>query len=77
MYFVGGGLIGILLFGQTYPLWEKLYTSQYLGTPKLSDSLGMKDGVFGLIVIAAAILMFWIGEMAEKRFKREDISNEL
>jgi uncharacterized protein len=77
MYFVGGSLIGILLFGQTYPLWEKLYTSQYLGTPKLSDNLGMKDGVLGLIVIAAAILMFWIGEMAEKRFKREDISNEL
>lgn len=77
MYFVGGSLIGILLFGQTYPLWEKLYTSQYLGTPKLSDSLGLKDGVLGLIVIVAAILMFWIGEMAEKRFKREDISKEL
>jgi hypothetical protein len=77
MYFVGGSLIGILLFGQTYPLWEKLYTSQYLGTPKLSDSLGLKDGLLGLIVIVAAILMFWIGEMAEKRFKREDISKEL
>ena len=77
MYFVGGSLIGILLFGETYPLWEKLYTSQYLGTPKLSDTLGIKDGVFGLLVIVAAILMFWIGEMAEKRFKREDITKEL
>jgi uncharacterized protein len=77
MYFVGGSLIGILLFGQTYPIWEKLYNAQYLGTPKLSDNLGMKDGVLGLIVIAAATAMFWIGEMAEKRFKREDISKEL
>jgi uncharacterized protein len=77
MYFIGGGLIGIFIFGETYPLWEKLYNAQYLGTPKLSDNLGMKDGVLGLIVIAAATAMFWIGEMAEKRFKREDISKEL
>lgn len=77
MYFVGGSLIGILLFGQTYPIWEKFYNAQYLGTPKLSDNLGMKDGVLGLIVIAAATVMFWVGEMAEKRFKREDISKEL
>ncbi|MCK5210093.1 MAG: YeeE/YedE family protein [Cyclobacteriaceae bacterium] len=77
MYFVGGSLIGILIFGQAYPLWEKLHNSQHLGPIKLSDSLGIKDGVLGLIVIVAAIAMFWIGEMAEKRFKREDISKEL
>jgi hypothetical protein len=77
MYFIGGSLIGILIFGQTYPLWEKLYNAQYLGSLKLSDSLGMKDGILGLLVIVAAIIMFWLGEMAEKRFKRDDISNEI
>jgi hypothetical protein len=77
MYFLGGSLVGILLFGQTYPLWEKLYNAQYLGSIKLSDSLGLSDGILGLIVIVAAVMMFWIGEMAEKRFKREDISKEI
>jgi len=77
MYFVGGSLLGILLFGQTYPYWEKLYNSQYLGSIKLSDSLGLSDGILGLIVIVAAVAMFWLGEKAEKRFKREDISNEI
>ncbi len=77
MYFIGGSLIGILIFGQTYPLWEKLYNAQYLGSLKLSDSLGIKDGILGLLVIVAAILMFWLGELAEKRFKREDISKEI
>ena len=77
MYFIGGSLIGILIFGETYPLWEKLYNAQYLGSLKLSDSLGMKDGILGLLVIVAASLMFWLGEMAEKRFKREDITKEL
>jgi len=77
MYFVGGSLLGIFIFGQAYPLWEKLHNSQHLGPLKLSDSIGMKDGVLGLLVIIAALLMFWVGEMAEKRFKREDISKEL
>ena len=77
MYFVGGSLIGILLFGQTYPLWEKLHNSQHLGSIKLSDSIGLSDGILGLLVIGAAVTMFWIGEMAERRFKREDISKEI
>lgn len=77
MYFIGGSLVGILIFGQTYPLWEKLYNSNYLGSLKLSDSLGLSDGILGLIVIAAAVMMFWLGEKAEKRFKREDISKEI
>lgn len=77
MYFIGGSLIGILLFGQTYPLWENLHNSQHLGSIKLSDSIGVSDGILGLLVIAAAVVMFWVGEMAERRFKREDISKEI
>ena len=77
MYFIGGSLLGIFIFGQTYPWWEELYTSQHLGSIKLSDSIGIKDGMMALIVILAAVLMFWLGEKAEKRFKREDIIKEL
>lgn len=77
MYFIGGSLIGILLFGQTYPLWEKLHNSQHLGSIKLSDSIGVSDGILGLLVIGAAVVMFWVGEMAERRFKRDDITKEL
>jgi hypothetical protein len=77
MYFIGGGLIGIFIFGETYPFWEKLYNANYLGMVKLSDSIGVSDGILALIVIVAAVMMFWIGEMAEKKFKREDITNEI
>ena len=77
MYFIGGSLIGILIFGQTYPLWEKLHNAQHLGSLKLSDSIGWSDGLLGLVVIVVAIAMFWVGELAEKRFKREDISKEI
>jgi hypothetical protein len=77
MYFIGGSFLGILLFGQSYPLWEKLHNAQYLGSLKLSDSIGITDGILGLMVIVAAVLMFWLGEKAEKMFKRDDIASEL
>lgn len=77
MFFIGGSLLGILIFGETYRLWEELYNSQHLGSIKLSDTIGIKDGILALIVILAAILMFWLGEKAEKRFKREDIIKDL
>ena len=76
-WFLGGSLLGILLFGETFPLWEGLYEANYLGAPKLSTSLGISDGLLALFVIAAAVMMFWLGEMAEKRFGRPDISKEL
>lgn len=77
MYFIGGGLLGIFIFGGTYSWWEKLYNSQYMGSIKLSDSIGVKDGMLAFIVIIVAILMFWLGEKAEKRFKRDDIIKEI
>jgi len=77
MYFIGGSLIGIFAFGFGYPLLENLHNADYLGNLKLPDTLGIAQGVFGLIVIAAAIFMFWLGEKAEKRFGREDITEEL
>lgn len=77
MYFIGGSMIGILLFGQTYPLWQELHNSQFLGSLKLSDSIGVSDGLLGFVVIVAAVLMFWLGEKAEKRFHRQEINQEL
>jgi len=77
MWFIGGSFVGIFLFGQTYPVWEKLHNAQHLGSIKLSDTIGVSDGILGLIIIVAAVLMFWLGEMAEKKFKREDINKEI
>ena len=66
-----------MIFGHGYPLFEKLHNADYLGTLKLPGTLGIAEGVFGLIVIAAAIVMFWLGEKAERRFKRDDIMKEV
>ncbi|MDW7694210.1 YeeE/YedE thiosulfate transporter family protein [Flammeovirgaceae bacterium SG7u.111] len=77
MWFLGGSFLGILLFGETYPIWETLYNAEYLGPLKLSDFLGMSDGLLALLIIVAAVAMFWVGEWSEKKFGRKDITKEL
>ena len=43
-----------------------------LGPVKLSEALGISQGILALGVIIAAVLMFWGGEWAEKKFPREE-----
>jgi uncharacterized membrane protein YedE/YeeE len=77
MAYLGGSLIGIFLFGETYPLWKDLYIKNYMGDIKLSTALGLADGLMVFLVILAAIVMFWVGEWAEKKFSRPDITKEI
>jgi len=70
--FIGGLFIGVYGFAFTYGLWEKLFMARYLGEPKVSDSLGLSDGLFGLMLILAAIGMFYVAEWAEKKWPRPE-----
>ncbi len=72
MIFVVGIFLGIFIFGEGFPLWEKLYYAQNMGAPKINQVLGISGGVLALLVILAAAAMFWIGEWAEKKFPREE-----
>jgi uncharacterized membrane protein YedE/YeeE len=71
MIFIAGLFLGVYGFAFTYGWWEKLYLANYLGEPKISQSLGLSDGLFGLILILAALAMFKVAEWAEKKFPRE------
>ncbi len=70
--FIVGLFLGVLIFGLGYNLWDGLYLAKNLGSPKVSESLGMSDGVFALILIIVALAMFRVGEWAEKKFPREE-----
>lgn len=72
MIFIVGLFLGVFIFGEGYPLWEGIYKAAYMGTPKISDFFGISEGVIALLVIIAALLMFWGGEWAEKKFPREE-----
>lgn len=77
MAFFAGALTGAFLFAETFPLIQNLANGSYKGPVKVNEALGMSPGLFTFLLIAAAVLMFWIAEMAEKRFPRPDITNEL
>ena len=77
MAFVAGGLAGAFLFTETYPLIESMANAGYKGPVKINESLGLSPGLFTLIMVAAAVAMFWIAELAEKKFARPEITNDL
>jgi hypothetical protein len=72
MIFIIGLFIGVAAFGAGYKWWDGLYMASFLGAPKISESLGLTDGVFALILILVALGMFWAAEWAEKKFPREE-----
>jgi uncharacterized protein len=72
MIFVVGLFIGVFIFGIGYNLWDELYMAKFLGAPKVSQSLGLSDGFFALLLIIAALVMFTAAEWAEKKFPREE-----
>ena len=70
LFYVLGGLTGAFLFAETYPLLQPLAEANYRGPVKINEVFGLSPGVFTLILVAAAIVMFWLAEVAEKKFAR-------
>jgi uncharacterized protein len=77
MVFFLGGLTGAFLFAETYPLIKPLANGAYKGPVKINEIVGLSSGMFTFILIIAAIGMFWIGEIAEKKYARPDITSQL
>jgi len=75
--FVAGGLAGAFLFAETYPYIQEMANAGYKGPVRINESLGLSPGMFALLMICAAAGMFWIAEIAEKRFARPEITSEL
>jgi hypothetical protein len=77
LFYLFGGLTGAFLFAETYPLIEPLAMGSYKGAMKVDEWLGVSSGIFALILIFAAVGMFWMAEKAEKKFARTDISSQI
>ncbi len=77
MVFLLGGLFGAFLFAETYPVIQSLANGSYKGALQINEWLGVTPGVFTLLLILAAVLLFWVAELAEKKFSRPDITSDL
>jgi hypothetical protein len=71
--FLFGGIFGAFLFAETYQMIMPLANTGYKGPIKVDEWLGVSPGVFTLLLIVAAVVMFWVAEKAEKKFAREGI----
>ncbi len=71
--FLFGGIFGAFLFAETYQWIMPLANDGYKGPMKVDEWLGVSAGVFTLLLIVAAVAMFWVAEKAEKKFAREEI----
>jgi len=75
--FLFGGGVGAFIYAETYPLIQTFQNQGNRGAVKLSESLGLSDSLFILIVVVIAVVLFWLAEKAEKIFARPDITREL
>lgn len=56
MVFIGGFLIGSLVFGDFYPVWGDFYNSDYMGAFRLDQWLGIELGSMILIMVVVAVV---------------------
>jgi rhodanese-related sulfurtransferase len=70
MFFVGGGILGVFVFGEFYPLYRNFYDWTSLGPIKIFDSLGISQGVFAFLLVIVALAAFAVTTRIEKRVDR-------
>lgn len=76
-FYLLGGLTGAFLFAETWPIISELAMKNFKGPLKINEVMGISPGLFTLLLIAAAVFLFWVAEKAEKKFARHDIISEL
>jgi len=77
MFFLGGGFLGAFLYAESWPLINGLANSGNKGPMRINEIMGISPAIFTLLLIVVAVGMFWLSELAEKRFARPDITSDL
>ncbi len=67
MIFVAGSFLGVMLFAEGYPLFEKLYLSESWGNVRVFESLGMSQSLFAFLLVLVAVGAFWATTFIEKK----------
>ena len=78
LFYVGGALLGMLIYGEIFPFIENFSRSGNLGQITVSDWLGVRPGVVAFVVILMALGMFYGAEVIEKKFtEKESVSRDV
>jgi len=74
-FFIGGVIIGMFVFGETYVWITDFHKSGAMGTMLISDWLNISMGISGFAVILMALMMFWGGEWLERKFSSKEVTS--
>lgn len=67
MVFVGGVVLGVILFAFTYePIWEALRNSGDMGKVNIAEWMGLSNGVFILLLTIVAVVAFVVVTKIQK-----------
>jgi hypothetical protein len=77
MAFVGGSLLGVFGYAELFPRFAAFADSTALGPAIVSSSLGVSQGVFVLLLAAAAVLAFTVGGIVERKVAPETAPSRL
>lgn len=67
MIFIGGSFLGVLFFAEGYPVLERLYKAEYLGNPRIFETLGTTQNIFAFLLVVVALVAFWFVSMIENK----------
>jgi hypothetical protein len=67
LFFVGGTVVGVFLFGETVPYFMEFWEFSYMGRFTIPDWLGIDTGLVVLIIVVMALGLFWGVERIEKK----------
>ncbi|MFA6598535.1 MAG: YeeE/YedE thiosulfate transporter family protein [Ignavibacteriaceae bacterium] len=67
MIFVGGSFLGVLIFGEGYPLFENLYKAAPWGNVRIFETLGMSQSLFAFLLTIVAVGAFWATTLIENK----------
>jgi uncharacterized protein len=67
----------VLAFGEMFPLIQSFYMSGSYGDITIFSALGMSQGLFALLLIAAAVLAFVLTTRIERRVNPESAARSL
>ncbi len=70
MIFIGGALIGVVIFAEGYPVFEPLYKAANLGSPRFFETLGMSQNIFAFIIVVFGLFAFWFASIVENRVNK-------
>jgi len=72
MLFSVGMFIGVFIFGELYPLFEKLYNEGNLGYITITDYFGIQPGLFILGLTVVALVAFYVTAIIQTKVKKVD-----